>query len=132
MPQVTVSVKQNTGTHSIATARKHKIDIDRVEAKGGTDIGAMGGEVFLMGLGGCFISNLIAAIEAREADIKNVSVEVIAELAEKPARFSDLELRVSADYEDEKLLKKLITIAERGCIASNSVRGAMNITTTIV
>jgi len=132
MPQVTVSVKQNKGTHSIATARKHKIDIDRVEAKGGTDIGAMGGEVFLMGIGGCFISNLIAAIEAREADIKNVSVEIVAELAESPVRFSDIELKVSGDYSDEKEMKKLITIAERGCIASNSVKKGLNLTTTLV
>lgn len=129
MPQVKVTVDQKTGTHSIAAARKHKIDIDRAEAKGGTDIGAMGGEIFLMGLGGCFISNLIAAVDARGADIKNIGVEVAAELAESPARFSDIELRVKADYSDEKEMQKLITIAERGCIVSNTIKGGVNIKT---
>jgi len=129
---VTVTVKQNKGTHSIATARTHKVDVDRVAEKGGTDIGAMGGELFLMGIGGCFMSNLVAAIDARDLDVKELSVDVVAEVAEKPARFSDIELRVSGQYTDEKEMKKLITIAERGCISSNTVRGGANLKTILV
>jgi len=132
MPQVSVSVKQKKGTHSVASARNHNVDIDRSESKGGTDLGAMGGEIFLMGLGGCFMSNLTAAIDARDIEVKNLSVEVLAELAENPARFSDIELVVSAEYSDEKEMKKLVTIAERACIVANTIKGSVNLKSRLV
>ena len=39
--------------------------MDRPEAKGGQNKGPMGGEAMLMGLGGCFMSNPLAAAVAR-------------------------------------------------------------------
>ena len=36
--------------------------MDRPGPKGGQDKGPMGGEALLMGLGGCFMSNLLAAV----------------------------------------------------------------------
>ena len=47
----------------------------------------MGGELFLAAVGGCFMSNLLAAIRARNAEVSNVRTEVVAELADSPARF---------------------------------------------
>lgn len=41
-----------------ATARSHRVVIDRPAAKGGEDRGALGGECLLVALGGCFMSNL--------------------------------------------------------------------------
>ena len=56
--------------------------IDRPQEKGGADRGPMGGELFLASIGGCFMSNLLAAINARKADISEVRTEVTGKIAE--------------------------------------------------
>jgi len=43
-----------------------------------------------------FMSNLLAAIKAREAEIGDVRMEVVGVLADSPARFAGVELRVAA------------------------------------
>jgi len=119
-------------TTTEATIRGHKVLIDRPEAKGGDDKGPMGGELLLAALGGCFMSNLLAAIRAREAGVSNVYTEVIGILGENPARFTAIEMVVSADGADRELLGKLVTIAERACITANTLRDAVTLTTRTV
>jgi organic hydroperoxide reductase OsmC/OhrA len=48
--------------------------------------GAMDGELFLASVGGCFMSNLLAAITARGAAITGAKAEVTGILLESPAR----------------------------------------------
>jgi len=88
----------------------------------------MGGELFLASVAGCFMSNLLAAIAAREANLSNVRTEVNATLADSPARFTQIELQVSAEGADLPMLPKLIEIADRGCIMMNTLRGKLDIT----
>jgi hypothetical protein len=61
MATATVKVEQISGSASRGNARGHELVMDRPEAKGGTNQGMMGGEAMLNGLGGCFMSNLLAA-----------------------------------------------------------------------
>src|SRR2546423_267321 len=122
-----VEIRQIGASTSEAAIREHRVPIDRPAAKGGADAGPMGGELFLAAVGGCFMSNLLAAIAARNAKISGVSTDVIATLAESPARFSGIELRVSAHYEDRELLERLVEIAERGCIMVNTLRGKIDV-----
>lgn len=124
---VNVKVDQIGRTTSEATIRQHKVLIDRPEAKGGEDRGAMGGELLLASLGGCFMSTLLAAIKAREADVSDVHLDISGSLEESPARFSAIEMTVMATYEDEELMRKLITIAERSCIVSNTLKDALDL-----
>ena len=126
-----IEIRQTGASASEAAIREHRVPIDRPAAKGGADAGPMGGELFLAAVGGCFMSNLLAAIKARDAKISGVSTDVIATLAESPARFSAIELRVSADYEDRDLLEKLVEIAERGCIMVNTLRGKIDLRVTV-
>lgn len=128
MPTVQIEIRQISPATSETVIRGHQVRVDRPAAKGGDDNGPMGGELILAGLGGCFMSNLLAAIRAREAAVTNVSTEVTATLAEHPSRFSAIDLRVSADCDDHELLEKLVTIAERGCIAANTLRGGVDLT----
>ena len=121
--EIKVEIRQVSASASEATLGPHKVTIDRPEAKGGTDAGPMGGQLFLAAVGGCFMSNLLAAIKAREADISDVSVEVTGFLAEAPARFEKIRLRLEADTHDPELLAKLAEIADRGCIMMNTLRG---------
>ena len=62
MANIPVQVNQVGPATAEGHIRTHSVLIDRPEAKGGEDKGAMGGELLLVSLGGCFMSNLLAAI----------------------------------------------------------------------
>ncbi len=128
MAQVAVQVKQVDKSGSEGSVRAHKVLIDRPASKGGADSGAMGGELLLLALGGCFNSNLLAAINAREADIQNVNIEVVGTLASAPSRFSAIEMTVDAQAEDRDQLAKLVQISERACIVANTLRDSADLT----
>ena len=125
--QVQVNVRQIGPSSSEGTAREHKAIMDRPEAKGGENRGAMGGEHLLMSLGGCFMSNLLAAIQSREAEVANVDLAISGTLESAPPHFSAIEMNVSADHSDSKQMQKLITVAERGCIVANTLKNSVKL-----
>jgi putative redox protein len=125
--QMKIQLCQVSTSASEAVLRSHHVLIDRPAEKGGSDLGPMGGELFLAAVGGCFMSNLLAAIRAREAEISNVRTEVIATLATSPDRFAALELYVTADSQSPDLLERLVEIADRGCIMMNTLRGKLDV-----
>ncbi|RTI39713.1 OsmC family protein, partial [Thermus scotoductus] len=96
------------------------------------DRGAMGGELLLVALGGCFLSNLLAAIRAREAPIQEVRVVVEGTLAEAPPRYRQIRMEVQARTEDRALLEKLVAMAERACIVANTLRGGVDLEVRVV
>jgi putative redox protein len=124
---MTIHLRQTAPTASEATIRGHKVAIDRPLDKGGADAGPMGGELFLAAIGGCFMSNLLAAINARKAEVAGVQTEVTATLADAPTRFTAIELCVSAECADRELFEKLVEIAERGCIMVNTLKGKIDL-----
>src|SRR3954468_16814834 len=121
--QIKIAIRQIASSTSEAAIRQHKVAIDRPAAKGGDDQGPMGGELFLAAIGGCFMSNLLAAIKGREAGVSDAQAEVIGTLAESPARFTGGEVNVTAKYSDREQFEKLVEIADRGCIMMNTLRG---------
>ena len=125
--EMKIELRQISASTSEATMGRHQVLIDRPVAKGGSDAGPMGGELFLAAVGGCFMSNLLAAIKAREADIGDVRVEVVGALADSPARFAGVEVRVAAESGDRELLERLVEIADRGCIMMNTLRGKLEV-----
>jgi putative redox protein len=127
MTTMKIQVRQVSASTSEATLRTHHVLIDRPLEKGGTDRGPMGGDLFLASVGGCFMSNLLAAIRARGEQISDAHLEVIGTIAESPARFSALELYVTADGANPELLEKLVEIADRGCIMMNTLRGKLDV-----
>lgn len=126
--QVKVLVTPVGGIASQAAVRQHRSYVDRPEAKGGSDRGPMGGELMLMGIGGCFMSNLLAAAKARELDVPLLCVEVTATTADEPPRFSAIELTVSGGSADRQAMAELVASAERTCTTVNTVRGALALT----
>ncbi|MDX2446175.1 MAG: OsmC family protein [Desulfobacterales bacterium] len=125
--KVNVSVDQIGPTASEGTAREHKVVMDRPEAKGGQNRGAMGGENLLMALGGCFMSNLLAAAQSREYDVKDIKLRITGSLASAPPSFTAVEMKIIADYNDKNAMEKLVTIAERGCIVANTLKNAVDL-----
>lgn len=132
MATTTVKVDQISSTASRGNARGHEVVMDRPEAKGGTNKGMMGGEAMLNGLGGCFMSNLLAAARARNIELKNASVAIEGDMADAPSRFSAIRMSVSAQCDPREELEKLVTIAERGCISANTLRKAVELTVKII
>lgn len=129
MPIVNVTIDQDDHSASTAHARDHLLTMDRPEAKGGQNKGPMGGEAMLMGLGGCFMSNLLAAAIARDIRIENAHADIAGELADDaPARYVAISMKVTADCDQPDQLEKLVTIAERGCIAANTLGKAVKLT----
>ena len=117
-----VALAQVGPSTSKATARSHTVLIDRPESKGGTDRGPLGGEMLLVGFGGCFMSNLLAAIRARNVAVSNVRMTIEGTMDGAPERFTRFTVRVSADHDDPALVHKLIGIAERACAVTNTLR----------
>lgn len=113
-----------------ATVRSHTVVVDRPRAKGGDDRGPLGGEYLLVALGGCFMSNLLAAIRARDAAISNVRVDVSGTMDGSPDRFTEFIVAVAADGGDPDDARKLIDIAARACAVTNTLRAAASVSFT--
>jgi len=132
MATATVMVEQISSTASRGNARGHELVMDRPEAKGGNNEGMMGGEAMLNGLGGCFMSNLLAAAKARDIELNNARAVIEGDMADAPPRFTAIRMLVSAQCNPPEELNKLVTIAERGCIAANTLRTAVELSIKIV
>ena len=39
-----------------------------------------------------------------------------------------MEMRVAANYSDSEMMRKLIAVAERGCLVTNTLRTALSLT----
>lgn len=128
MEQFLVTVIQATDEITAAQVRQHIIKMDSPIESGGTDEGAKAREVFLMSVGACFMRTLQDAIKARNAAISDVSIEVEGTMSENPPkRFAKIEMRISANYSDEALMQKLVTISGRGCSLVNTLRNALEL-----
>ena len=127
MPEIKINVAQIGEITSEASIRDHKLLVDRPLAKGGEDKGPMGGELLLAGLAGCFMSNLLAAIKARDIEASGIQIEVIGDLQDGPPRFTSVTLKIHGNYSDKAAMEKLALIAERGCIVSNSIKGSVDL-----
>ena len=124
---MTIRVRQTSASASEAAIRDHRVAVDRPADKGGTDAGPMGGELFLAAVGGCFMSNLLAAIKAQQARISDLQTTVEGSIEGSPPRFSRVELCIAADCADGGLLEKLVEIADRGCVMMNTFRGRLDV-----
>jgi putative redox protein len=122
-----IQLRQVSVSATEATMGTHQVLIDRPTSKGGSDMGPMGGELFLAAAGGCFMSNLLAAIRARDSRVCDVHIEVIGKIADSPTRFEALELLLNSGAGDRDLLPQLVEIADRGCIMVNTLRGKLEV-----
>ena len=125
MPEMQVQVKQVGATTSEGSIRHHAVLIDRPAAKGGEDKGPMGGELLLVALGGCFMSNLLEVIRTREAPINNVNIDIAGTLEGTPPHYTHISMKVRAEHDDADLLEKLVLMSERACIVANTLKPAL-------
>jgi putative redox protein len=126
--EIKVFLRQVSASTSEAKMGNHQVLVDRPVSKGGSDLGPMGGELFLSAIGGCLMSNLLAAIRARGAEISEVSVEVSGSIIDSPTRFSAVGIWVTAENGNRELLEHLVSIADRSCIMMNTLRDKVELT----
>lgn len=128
MPTIAVEVRQVEATPtSEGIARTHRVLIDRPKDKGGLDRGPLGGELLLLAWGGCFMSNLMAAAKARELSVSGLKVVVQGELGDAPAHIDSAIMEVYGASSDEEAFLKVIQIAERGCLVTNTLRRGIRV-----
>lgn len=127
MPVISVKLEQVNEATTRGEIRGHEVLIDRPLAKEGKDAGPMGGELLLAALGGCFNSNLLAAIRARSLPIHDITIEINGTLVDNPQRYEAIEMIVRSAHPDRAEFEKLVTIAERSCIVANSLRSGLNL-----
>ena len=97
----------------------------------GTIEACAAGSTLLISLGGCFLSTLLAAVKARDAEVSNVRVSVVGTIDGSPERFESMAMHVTATYADDDLMHKLIEIAERGCLVSNTLKDAVRLSVAV-
>jgi len=125
--QIHVEVTQVGASAAEAGTRGHRVFVDRPAEKGGADQGMMGGEYLLVALGGCFVSNLLAAARARDADVRDVRVTVTGGFDGTPVRLARADVRVRARTSDAELLEKLVLMSDRACIVANTLRDTVEL-----
>lgn len=125
MAEMQINVNRKGNTASEAHIRNHTLVMDRPAEKGGEDQGPMGGETLLAALGGCFMSNLVAAASGRDIELGDIDLAITATMGGNPAVFERIDMTVTGG--DIEGLEKLVTIAERGCIASNTLKQGLPI-----
>jgi putative redox protein len=126
-----VDLEQDGPSTSKVTVRSHTVFVDRPVAKGGADRGPLGGEYQLVALAGCFSSHLLAAIRAREAPVSHLRVAASGTMDGSPERFTGFTLAVEAVCDDRELLEKLVSMAERACQVTNTLRQSTPIDITV-
>lgn len=127
MSNVKIQLKQCSKSAMELENDKLRIITDRPIEKGGEGKGILGGKYLLTGIGGCYSSNLFAAAQSRNIEIKGLTLDISATVSEDvPKRFSEVDIVVSYEScSDEQMLDKLMTIAEKACIAVNTVKNGL-------
>ena len=125
---LTAQLEQVGPTTATARVRTHTVVVDRPVAKGGEDRGPLGGEYLLVALGGCFLSNLLAAIRARDAAVTDVRIAVSGTIEGGPDHFAAFTMSVSATHAGADLVRKLIAVAAQACAVTNTLRRAAPVT----
>lgn len=126
--EITARVTQISASASQAEARQHVTLIDRPLTSGGSDRGPMGGELLLMGVGGCLMSNLLALAAKQSLALADTRIEIAATLDGEPPRFTAVHLRVHAGGADRTTLLPLVAAAEQACISVNTLRAQVALT----
>ncbi len=116
-----VTVRHGKGFQAEASARTHRILIDRPTELGGEDAGMTLGELFLSSLGTCTLLTVLTFCKNNGIPIDGGEIHVEAEMAEHPRRIGVIRQRlVLAGPLDAALSERLLRVA-KGCAIHNTL-----------
>ncbi len=124
----TISITLNqSGPTSMKLAKDIEVVVDRPIEKGGGGTGLMGGQYLLTGIAGCFCSTLFAAAQARDIEVTDLKVELVAQLSDNlPRRFAKVTLDTAyGSCSKPGEWDSLIKVAEKGCLSINTIKAGM-------
>ena len=75
--------------------------------------------------------NLLAAATARAAEVQDLRRAIGETLGEGPARFTAVTMGVSGRCADRAGMATRVKIAERGCIAANTIMNFVDLAITV-
>lgn len=114
-------MQQANGFQVVASARGHRLVIDRPREMGGTDEGMSIGEVFLSSLGACTLLTVAAFCEKSGLAVDQIGVTVEGETVEHPKRLGKihqtLEIHGNLSESEQETLRR---VAER-CSVHNTL-----------
>jgi uncharacterized OsmC-like protein len=122
-----VEILQISQSTSEASFKNHKVLIDKPLSQNGSDNGATAEQLFLMSLGGDLMAHLLEDIQVEKIRASDIKVEVEALNFEKPARFTEVLLEFSANYEDKNSFKNCISTSLRKSIVLNTIGDVVKI-----
>jgi LmbE family N-acetylglucosaminyl deacetylase len=95
-PMATMRVDYRSGDQFAVTVRDHVITVDQPEDVGGEDLGPTPTELFVAGLVSCVAFYARRYLRRHKIDAQGLSVEAAYRMGAKPARVSDIEIRIHA------------------------------------
>ena len=127
MANISITLNQVSKTAVQVENNNFDVVVDRSIEKGGTGKGLMGGQYLLLGIGGCFCSTFFASAQSRDITVEGLKVIVNATLTDDlPKRFSAVSLSASyTSCSHPGEFKKLLNIAEKGCISVNTAKNGL-------
>jgi putative redox protein len=131
MNSVSVQLTRTGQTATTTDIRGHVLTFDRPESNDGHNQGPMGGEAFLASIGGCFMSTLIAAANARGVKVDDARCEVTGTISDGPRRYRSVDITAHAGSCPAEDFRHLVLLAERGCLVLNTLRGDLSLTVAV-
>jgi uncharacterized OsmC-like protein len=124
MAGVAVTVRHRKGLQAEASARTHRLLIDRPVDLGGEDAGMTLGELFLSSLGTCTLLTVLTFCKNSGIPIDGGEVHLTAEMADHPKRVGAIHQRlVLTGPVDAALRERLLRVA-KGCAIHNTLEHA--------
>ena len=122
-----IEILQISQSTSEASFGNHKILIDKPLSQNGSDNGATAEQLFLMSLGGDLMTLVLEEIQVEKINVSDIKVQVEALDYEKIARFTEIVLEFSANYEDKNSFKNCISTSLRKSIVLNTIGDVVKI-----
>ena len=124
----TMRVDHRSGDRFDIVIRDHVVTVDQPVDAGGDDAGPTPTELFVAGLGSCVAFYARRYLRRHRLDESGLSVDVSDRTASKPARVSEVDVRINlpADFPPERR-EALLAVAGH-CTVHNSITAAPEIT----
>lgn len=117
----TVVVRTRTPLSTITAARGHEIVIDKPQASGGQDTGAMASEHLLAALGSCQVTTAHRIAAKRRTPVDAIAVTATAVFDGDLIDRIDLDVVVTGGPDDDEELETVFRLVERSCTISRAL-----------
>ena len=117
------------GLRCRVSAGRFELIVDEPESVGGTDQGPQPTELLLASIASCF--TLAMAYSADKRGMELAGLRVRATGAYDGPSFSAIQLSVRADAPDADGLRRLVSLAERLCYVTNTLRRTPDVTVNV-